>query len=48
VLNSEPFLSKEAKRVFKDLLLANGHSEKAADELWKWYNFFEKKGVASF
>ena len=41
-------LSEEAKLSFKNLLLANGHSEKAADELWKWYDFSEKKGVASF
>jgi len=25
-----------------------GYSEKAADELWKWYDFSEKKGVASY
>jgi hypothetical protein len=41
-------LSEEAELSFKNLLLANGHSEKVADELWKWYDFSEKKGVASF
>jgi len=41
-------LSKKPKRIFKTMLLAHGHSAKVADELWKWYNFSEKKGVASF
>jgi hypothetical protein len=46
--NCEPLLNKKPKHAFKNLLLAHGHSEKVADELWKWYNFSEKKGVASF
>jgi len=41
-------LDKKAKLTFKNLLLTNGHSEEVADELWKWYDFSEKKGVASF
>jgi hypothetical protein len=41
-------LSKKVKFVFKDLLLSVGCSEKAVDELWKWYDFSNKKGVASF
>jgi hypothetical protein len=30
------------------MLISYGYSKKVADELWKWYNFSEKKGVASF
>jgi hypothetical protein len=41
-------LSQEAKRTFKKLLVSHGYSEKFADALWTWYNFSEKKGVASF
>ena len=41
-------LSKKPNHTFKNILLAHGHSEKVADELWKWYNFSEKKGVVSF
>jgi len=41
-------LDKKAKLTFKNLLLTYGYSEKFADELWKWYDFSEKKGVASF
>jgi hypothetical protein len=33
---------------FKRLLKDAGSSSRAADELWKWYNSSEKKGVASF
>jgi len=40
-------LSKKAKRTFKNLLLTHGYSEKVAEELWKWYTFSEKKGIAS-
>jgi hypothetical protein len=41
-------LGKKAKRAFKILLVSHGYSEKVADELWKWYDFSEKKGVASY
>jgi hypothetical protein len=41
-------LSKKAKLAFKNLLINHGYSEKVAEELWKWYNFSEKKGVTSF
>jgi hypothetical protein len=41
-------LGKKAKLVFKNLLASYGYSEKVADELWKWYTFSEKKGVASY
>jgi hypothetical protein len=30
------------------MLISYGYSKKVADELWKWYDFSEKKGVASF
>jgi hypothetical protein len=43
----EPRLGKK-KQLFKNLLLAYGYSEQVARELWKWYDFSEKKGVASF
>jgi hypothetical protein len=39
---------KEAKLILRKLLNELGYSEKAADELWKWYDFSKKKGVASF
>jgi hypothetical protein len=41
-------LRKNPKLAFKNMLVSNGYSGKVADELWKWYNFSEKKGVASF
>jgi len=40
--------SKKAELIFKDLLVNSGCSPKALDELWKWYDTSEKKGVASF
>jgi len=39
---------KEAKLNLRKMLNNHGYSEKVADELWKWYDFSEKKGVASF
>jgi hypothetical protein len=41
-------VTRQPKLSFKDLITRRGYSEKAADELWKWYDFSEKKGVASF
>jgi hypothetical protein len=32
----------------KTLLKQNGYSEKTVDEIWKWYDFSERKGAASF
>ncbi len=32
----------------KALLAKNGYSEFAAEEMWKWYDYSAKKGVASF
>ena len=48
VSKREPLLSKKIKLTFKTLLFTNGYSAKIADELWKWYDFSEKKGVASY
>ena len=42
------WLDKIAKLGFRNLIIKRGYSEKAADELWKWYDFSEKKGVESF
>jgi hypothetical protein len=39
--------SKKKEVIFQDLLVNSGLSEKAAEELWKWYDP-SKKGVASF
>jgi hypothetical protein len=38
----------KAKNSFDILLKQRGYSKKAIDELWKWYDHSEKKGVASF
>jgi hypothetical protein len=38
----------KAKNLFDVLLKQRGYSEKAIDKLWKWYDYSEKKGVASF
>jgi hypothetical protein len=34
--------------LFKSLLKHQGYSEKTVKEIWKWYDFSEKKGAASF
>ena len=47
-IECDPLLNEKPKHIFKNLLQEHGHSEKVVDELWKWYNFSEKKGVASF
>ena len=41
-------VAKEPKSAFKDLLVNSGYGEKLADLLWEWYDFTDKKGVASF
>jgi hypothetical protein len=40
--------SKKTELNFKRFLAAAGFSEKAASELWKWYDPSDKKGVASY
>jgi len=39
---------RNEKLQFKLLLINSGCTKKAMDELWKWYDSSEKKGVASF
>ena len=39
---------RQTREGFRHLLIASGCSREAADELWKWYDSAEKKGVASF
>jgi hypothetical protein len=39
---------EKAKLTLRKMLKNYGYSEKVADELWKWYDFSEKKGVARF
>jgi hypothetical protein len=38
----------KAKNSFNMLLKQHGYSEKAIEKLWKWYDYSEKKGVASY
>ena len=33
---------------FRILLKKNGYSDKIVKEIWKWYDFSERKGAASF
>ena len=33
---------------FCKMLKDNGYSAEAIEELWKWYDYSEKKGVASY
>jgi hypothetical protein len=44
----EDLQMKKAENEFKRLLQDFGSSPKAAEELWKWYDSSQKKGVASF
>jgi hypothetical protein len=41
-------MCNDAKLTLRKMLDDCGYSAEAADELWKWYDFSEKKGVASF
>jgi hypothetical protein len=41
-------VTKSAKVEFRELILKRGYSEKIAEEIWKWYDFSEKKKVTSF
>ena len=38
----------KSKKTFDNLLQQRGYSSKAIDKLWKWYDYSERKGVASF
>jgi hypothetical protein len=33
---------------FKHSLKSQGYTEEAIEELWKWYDYSEKKGVTSY
>jgi hypothetical protein len=33
---------------FKTKLIKAGYSKKIIEELWKWYDYSDKKGVASY
>ena len=35
-------------RDFHKVLQERGYSPEAIEEMWKWYDFSEKKGVASY
>jgi hypothetical protein len=35
-------------KVFSQMLEKRGYSTKAIEEMWKWYDYSEKKGVASY
>jgi len=41
-------LAKDAENEFKELLREVGYGGEVVDKLWKWYDFTQKKGVASF
>jgi len=41
-------LLTEGKRSFVTLLASYGRKIKSVDDLWKWYDFSEKTGIASF
>ena len=38
----------DEERSFKNLLASYGRRLKRVDELWKWCDFTEKTGIASF
>jgi hypothetical protein len=38
----------KVKRSFWFMLKQQGFSEMAIEEIWKWYDFSEKKGVANY
>ena len=38
----------KSKSSFRLALKNQGYSDDTIEELWKWYDYSEKKGVASF
>ena len=38
----------KASKDFSAMLKDRGYSTEAINKMWKWYDFSEKKGVASF
>jgi hypothetical protein len=49
-MKTKQFCNKKPEQVhvFKLLLKENGYSDNAIDELWKWYDYTEKKGIATY
>jgi hypothetical protein len=35
-------------KTFKQLLKSQRYSKETIDKMWKWYDYAEKKGVASY
>jgi len=38
----------KSSKTFNQMLKERGYSQEAIEKMWKWYDFSEKKGVASF
>jgi len=38
----------KSSKKFSQMLKENGYSTKTIEEMWKWYDYSEKKGVASY
>ena len=38
----------KSKESFSMLMKQQGYSEEAIEKLWKWYDYSERKGVASY
>jgi hypothetical protein len=38
----------EPSKKFNQMLEKGDYSKKTIEQMWKWYDFLEKKGVASF
>jgi hypothetical protein len=39
--------SMNPSKKFNQMLKERGYFEKAIEEMWKWYDYSEKKGIAS-
>jgi hypothetical protein len=35
-------------KIFNGMLKKRGYSTEVVEEMWKWYDYSEKKGVASY
>jgi hypothetical protein len=38
----------KSPEIFREMLEERGYSTKAIKDLWKWFDYSEKKGVASY
>jgi predicted Ser/Thr protein kinase len=38
----------KSSKYFNQILKERGYSREAIEELWKWYDCSEKKGIASY